>query len=193
MLFTWGKGGFFINTQLIVKPQNTTKTPKALMIIESYINHFRRTILNLGENYLHVSEQCSCELPLCSVSSKKTSSWEVFSSFSKTVVEIPSLWCLWKQDTDLIITDMFQVPLELYVLCLCLFGTPLWNHSSSSICSGTSFPVLFSSCTGMMSSVLKYFSSWTEWMKRCPAISERVVLLLERWVLFSQSFLSLKR
>lgn len=46
--------------------KNTTKTQKALRVREAHINDFRRTILNLDENDLHISEQCSCELPLCS-------------------------------------------------------------------------------------------------------------------------------
>lgn len=64
--FCLEEGQIFHKYSINILKENTTKTQKALRIIEAHINHFRRTILNLDENDLHISEQCSCKLPLCS-------------------------------------------------------------------------------------------------------------------------------
>lgn len=64
--FCLEEGQIFHKYSVNILKENTTKTQKALRIIEAHINHFRRTILNLDENDLHISEQRSCKLPLCS-------------------------------------------------------------------------------------------------------------------------------
>lgn len=91
-LFAWRKGRSSIYAQLLVfeeKKQNRTKTQKALNIIEACINHFRRTVLYLGENDLHVSEQCSCELLLC---------YEFLDFFKKGIQ--PSSFLIFPQNRD---------------------------------------------------------------------------------------------
>lgn len=125
--------------------------------------------------------------------SKKTSSRAVFSSFSKTEMEVSFLWCLWKQDTAIITIDLFQAS---RVFCGLARVSLVQNCEITAVVPFAPVPVFrYFSYNVIMGRnddfSTAYFNSGIEWMKRCPGVLEKVATLLERWAAFCLPSLSL--